>query len=464
MRKIFFLWACIFCFVGMSVQADLSSDTLIQRIRTNKKVLTIGILSDAQFPENDEMLSPGHWGVVMNGPKHVLRVFEYLKEKHCDLIIMNGDMVNAAHGGNAYRTYNMILDYVFGKERKAMPPLVYPMGNHEFYGDRAEECFMEQVQLPLNVHYVLDGIHFISISCSDSNGGYSSERMEYLKKHLNIACCESKDKPVIVVSHMPFETGGLWGGKWKSPQADEMYQILSAYPQVVYFSGHSHYALFDERSLVQKDFTMVNTGSTSYFDLDWSVSIDGKKLDMNKPNEYLNPHLIGIFRQADIPGRDEVNQGWMMSINTQNGKLSLQRVNYNEGVPFGSPIVLSDWSGRYFPYTVKRLQEKSRTPAFDDKASVDVLVREPGVADICFDAALKGDLVKHYEIEVDDPNGSVTILRFLAKGYYGGIDVPYKEHIRYYNCLQKGKYLLRIKAINSFGKISSLLVKEFVVQ
>ena len=36
-------------------------------------------------------------------------------------------------------------------------------------------------------------------------------------------------------------------------------------------------------------------------------------LDKDLPNEYENPQLIGIFKQADIDGRDEVNDGlWIL--------------------------------------------------------------------------------------------------------------------------------------------------------
>lgn len=104
-----------------------SVDTLVNRYLIPHTNLTVGILSDAQFPENDELLSVGHFGVVMNGPKHVYRALSDLKKREVDLIVMNGDMVNAASGGNAYRTYNLLLDHVFGKERKNMPPLIYPI-------------------------------------------------------------------------------------------------------------------------------------------------------------------------------------------------------------------------------------------------------------------------------------------------------------------------------------------------
>ncbi len=461
MRCFFILLGCLIAHV---VPCSSSPDTLVQRIQLSDECLHIGILSDAQFPENDEQLSPGHLGVVMNGPKHVLRALSYFKQQDVDLIIMNGDMVNAAAGGNAYRTYNLLLDHVFGKERENMPPLIYPMGNHEFYGANAEDLFLNQVKLPLNVHYVLNGYHFIGVSCSDSQGGYASDRLEYLKKHLEIAGRESEGKPIVVISHMPFHVDEFWGGQWDSPQSDAMYRILSAYPQVIYLSGHSHYPLFDDKSFLQRDFTMVNTGSTSYFDLDWNLAADGKTLDEEQPNEYLNPHLLGICQQADINGRDDVNQGWMMTIDTKKDCVVLQRMDYNLQRPFGKPIILSDLVNKKFDYTLNQLRESAAIPAFRRKTSLEVLLTEKNGADICFDAADHTSVVKQYEMEVEDPDHQIQRIRFLAKGYYMGWDFPYKEHIHYRGCHKNGKYSLRIRAINCWGEKSKWLKTSFLVE
>lgn len=441
-----------------------SVDTLVNRYLIPHTNLTVGILSDAQFPENDELLSVGHFGVVMNGPKHVYRALSDLKKREVDLIVMNGDMVNAASGGNAYRTYNLLLDHVFGKERKNMPPLIYPMGNHEFYGADAEAQFMNSVKLPLNTHHVLNGIHIIGISCSDGNGGYSQDRLDYLKYHLSVAHKENPKMPILVVSHMPFNVGGFFGGQWDSSQSDEMYEILSAYPQVVYFCGHSHYPLFDDLCIVQQDFTIINTGTTSYFDLDWNVLKDGKTLDVQRDNEYMNPDLIGIYNQADIPGRDDVNEGWIMDIDTQSGKLVLQRMNYNLSRPFGRKIILEDLYLKNFSYHPDKQRLAASCPRFSVDASIFLSESGVGRVDVCFNAALPDVLVKHYILCVTGPDGKKQEVRFLARGYYGGFDFPYMEHINFRGCKNKGTYLFQVKAVSCFGKESKWLESNFTVR
>lgn len=462
MCKLYFLFV-IFSFCSSTVFALLPIDTIVKRISINGNKINVGIISDAQFPENDENLSVGHWGVVMNGPKHVHKALTFFKESLVDLVIMNGDMVNSPSGGNAYSTYNMLLDDVYGKERKNMPLLIYPMGNHEFYSFKAEELYRKNVRLPINCHYVLNGIHFIGVSCSDSNGGYSEDRLEYLRKHLEIANSESSTNPIIVISHMPFNVSNFFGGKWDSPQSERLYEILSLYPQVVYFCGHSHYPLFDELSVVQKDFTIINTGSTSYFDLDWNTLKDKKILDKNRPNEYVNPHLIGIYEPVDIEDRDKVNQGWIMNIDSNCGKIILKRMNYNMLRNFGSDIVLDNLYKKNFIYTEEYLKRNAKSPFFEKRAFIDCHVCKDGIVDICFSSASSDVLTKYYLVTIIGPDGIEKNIRFLAKGYYQGFDFPYMEHIRYYGSKKEGVYIVKIKAISCLGKESALLDSYYTV-
>ena len=47
------------------------------------------------------------------------------------------------------------------------------------------------------------------------------------------------------------------------------------YPQIIYFSGHSHAPINDPRSIHQKHFTSLGTGTLSYFELDEFDKITG---------------------------------------------------------------------------------------------------------------------------------------------------------------------------------------------
>lgn len=87
-----------------------------------------------------------------------------------------------------------------------------------------------------------------------------------------------------------------------------------------------------------------------------------------------------------------------------------------------------------------------------------------GRVDVCFNAALPDVLVKHYVLCVTGPDGKKQEVRFLARGYYGGFDFPYMEHINFRGCKSKGTYFFQIKAVSCFGKESEWLESNFTVK
>lgn len=60
MKRICCFWIHLYCFIRLFSQAVLPFETLIYRMQIDKEKLSISICSDAQFLENDEMLSPGY--------------------------------------------------------------------------------------------------------------------------------------------------------------------------------------------------------------------------------------------------------------------------------------------------------------------------------------------------------------------------------------------------------------------
>lgn len=102
----------------------------------------------------------------MNGAEHLIKALKYFKSQDVDLLILNGDIVNSTGDYASYSAYNKVLDYVYGEERTNAPHIIYPMGNHEFYGANQEHEFYKATGLPLNTRTVINGYSFISISNS----------------------------------------------------------------------------------------------------------------------------------------------------------------------------------------------------------------------------------------------------------------------------------------------------------
>ena len=137
------------------------------------------------------------------------------------------------------------------------------LGNHEFilYRDEdasvAYDVYKEYVYPEVDRHDVINGYHFIGVSY-DKDGKTFTKKMSWLKEQLDAAVADDPDRPIFVYQHPhPFST--VYGSvNWSDLSVRT---LLDLYPQVVDFSGHSHYASSDPRSIWQNSFTAVGTGS-----------------------------------------------------------------------------------------------------------------------------------------------------------------------------------------------------------
>ena len=114
-------------------------------------------------------------------------------------------------------------------------------------------------------HAVIGGYHFIGVSASSKDGQhYDMGQLKWLKQQLDAEVAADPDRPVFVTHHEHVR-GTVYGSSlydgWGVPYFTA---ILNQYPQVVDFSGHSHFPLNDPRSIWQGRFTAVGTGAIYY--------------------------------------------------------------------------------------------------------------------------------------------------------------------------------------------------------
>ena len=114
-------------------------------------------------------------------------------------------------------------------------------------------------------HTVVNGFHFIGLSASGNDDSHYDEgQIAWLRAQLEEATAEDPDRPVFVMHHEHVR-GTVYGSSdyegWGVPYFTD---VLNDFPQVVDFSGHSHYPLNDPRSLWQGNFTAVGTGAIYY--------------------------------------------------------------------------------------------------------------------------------------------------------------------------------------------------------
>ena len=110
--------------------------------------------------------------------------------------------------------------------------------------------------------------------------------------------------------------------------------ILKDYPEVICISGHSHYSLRNTKSIWQGNFTVINTQSLSYVDLDKfyvnakDVRADSAKKDSMGLIAYLNHNNI-IFDRIEFSTEDIMEERWKIDfpINASNFKYTIDKMN-----------------------------------------------------------------------------------------------------------------------------------------
>ncbi|MBR6005147.1 MAG: metallophosphoesterase, partial [Clostridia bacterium] len=182
------------------------------------------------------------------------------KYQNLDAVVVVGDFATTG-SDEEYKLFNEIVE----GNIKDGTELITVLGNHEFISYRdydasiAYEHYKELINKDVDRHLVINGYHFIACSYSEDGKTFDSKK-DWLNKELTDATKEDADKPVFVFQHpAPFATiyGSVNWGDFT------VRTVFEKYPQIIDFSGHSHYANSDPRTIWQGAFTAVGTGSLS---------------------------------------------------------------------------------------------------------------------------------------------------------------------------------------------------------
>lgn len=177
-----------------------------------------------------------------------------------DAVMVCGDMTEWGRE-EEYKVFNEIIS----EKCRSETQMLVCMGNHEFIEAReiegvdSFENFYKYVSEETETHTVINGYHFIGISYADKSENFG-DKIKWLDEQLKIATSVDKNKPVFVFQH-PHPTLTVYGSiHWGDIG---IRSVLEKYPQVVDFSGHSHYASTDPRTVWQGSFTAIGTGAVT---------------------------------------------------------------------------------------------------------------------------------------------------------------------------------------------------------
>ncbi|KNF08955.1 putative phosphohydrolase [Gottschalkia purinilytica] len=350
-----------------------------------------------------------------------------------DALVIAGDLTDYGLS-EEYDRFNSIYNQYSNKNAEKL----FVMGNHDYWNGlseiNAQKRFEEKTGEKINSHKVIKGYHFIQVSTEGSatHGVFGSNLLKWLKEQLEIAKKDDPNKPIFLTVHQHIKDTVYGSDAWGN---SALYSVLKDYPQVITFSGHSHYPLNDERSIHQKDFTSIGTASLSY------IELEGGKIQGSVPN-----------------GARNFSQGLMVEVDGDNNVI-VERIDFHNDKHIKDKwIIKSPFDKSKFEYTDARKNLRSK-PYFDSNAKVQVSDIQPDSIKITFDQAKHEDLVHSYKVQAINKITGKIDKEFLAFSEFYFDPVLEKLSFNISSLKADTDYDIVITAIESFGKESEIPLK-----
>lgn len=346
-----------------------------------------------------------------------------------DAVFINGDVTDWGTQAQYTDAKNLFA------RLEAVVPVYYLMGNHDWFTAGANNFFTNTLGQSVNQYVVIKGYPFITISMERSTypDAYTQPSQDFLVAKIAQARLDCPGKPIIVFSHMPV-TGTVYGsytiGGGDSWGTSGLKAICEANPDVILFSGHSHYPISDERSIHQDKFTSINEGSMTYSEIETGLS------EGIHPEGYVN-----------------VTEGCFLLVQ-DNGDVKIKRWDYYRGEEIKTPWLIKA------PFTTESFTYKNRTggaaPYFEliDKPTVSAITDNS--CTVTFPQGKDDDLVHHYLVEVLDKNGVVLAnpKYTVFSGFFLGTAMPSIKSWNIIGLNEVTQYKVRVTAIDSYGNVS----------
>ena len=222
-----------------------------------------------------------------------------------DAIVSNGDQINDNHFNTAsdHQYPRQMLEHNLARTGMTDTQVLMSFGNHDDYVQRMAEQYPDE-WFPSDKGYYEAEIGGFPAFIVNTEA-WNSTQASWLYGRLSELSADpsTQGQPIFVFGHRPIPST-VWDGAQASNSG--LKTNLSDFPQVVYFSGHSHLNITDERSIHQQDFTSVNEGSMSYGEIDGKFQAFG----------------AGLARDATVPTAQSV------VVDVYADRIEIDRINY----------------------------------------------------------------------------------------------------------------------------------------
>lgn len=288
--------------------------------------------------------------------------------------------------------------------------------------------------LSTDTHLQIGPFHFIAVSTSEKDRYYDAGQKRWLKRALKEAARDNPNAPVFFMQHEHVRNTVYGSSLFDGWGLTYFSRVFAKYPNLVHFSGHSHYPLNDPRSVFQKDFTAVGTGALSYAEF-----------------------TVGAERTVHPPQCEEISQGWIVEVDSANTAV-LRGYDFLSGDLLCTCVLRFPADKAAFPFTPARQKARSAPPRFPDDAALQLEQTETALLCTC-PAANSGDAfpVFRYVAEGRDEAGAVVCSGYTLHEYWFThekpvytVSLPAKSGIR----------TVAVRAENAYGMASPPITKE----
>ena len=380
-------------------------------------------------------------GIGSSGYYRLKEVIDYsldfaAKDEHynkIDNFFIAGDITNKG-SKEEFDAFKEIYDY---GTKKGVKFLCTVAKGHDSIsmGKKSLEYYKSVTNQETDFHRVIGGYHFIGLSTGTiPNKHYSFRQKLWLKKALKKACADTPDKPVFLVHHEHVKNTVYgssdfdgWGNRFFTGLFDK-------YPNVVDFSGHSHYPVNDPRSIWQGEFTAIGTGSLKYTEL---TVDDERKVHPAFHDNCANFLIVEADKESNLR---------VIGVDCMEGEILCEYY-------FRNP---ADKNNR--EYTKEKQIARSVAPAFAKEAEITV-EEQDNIYVVCYPEAVSADgmPVFIYRIYVENADGkTVKMIKQIPTYYLYGEDEELRECL---GMFPKGKYKVKILAENVYGMKSQPIEK-----
>ena len=279
-------------------------------------------------------------------------------------------------------------------------------------------------------HVVINGYHFIGVSASPLDGvHYSAAQQKWLKEQLTAAAKEAPDKPIFVTHHEHVR-GTVYGSSLQEGWGMTYFtSILKQFPQVVDFSGHSHYPLNDPRSLWQGKFTAVGTGAIYYSEF----HIEGK-----------------TYHPADS---NDTATCWIVEADADN-RLRLRGMDVEAGACLVEYVLDNPADPANREYTPAKRKAAAKAPVFAEGTELTVTPTANGcTVSVPAAASADGMPVTFYRVKAVNKAGVTVAKSWTLPCYYRAVEQETVELTL--TGLFTGEYTISVTAENAYGDASA---------